>query len=219
MKRMRYLALLLIVALLAGCGSKGPAVESGNTLVVGYSNFSQKFTPFFSDTVYDRDAAALTQISLLGTDREGNVILRGIEGETRAYNGTDYFYDGAADCVITENADGSVAYALTLRQDLVFSDGQPVTADDVIFTLYVLSDPTYTGSSTFYALPIVGMEEYRSGVSLKSKLLGEAGPDNTDFTHWTEAEQEAFWDDVEAGGEDFAEEIVDYCISDRKSVV
>ena len=209
----KSLILLMVLLVLTGCGKTPTAAENGDTLVVGYSYFSQKFTPFFADTVYDRDAAELTQLSLLGTDREGNVVLRGIEGETRPYNGTDYFYDGAADCTITEQADGSVVYDLQLRQDLKFSDGRPVTADDVIFTLYVLSDPTYTGSSTFYALPIVGMEEYRSGTARKSKLLGQAGPENTDFTHWTQEEQEDFWEDVEDGGEEFAEEIVDYCIS------
>ena len=187
----KSLILLLVLLVLSGCG-KAPAAEAGDTLVVGYSHFSQKFTSFFADTVYDRDAAELTQISLLETDREGNVILRGIEGETRNYNGTDYFYDGAADCTVTEQPDGSVHYDLTLRQDLKFSDGKPVTADDVIFTFYVLSDPTYTGSSTFYALPIVGMEEYRSGTVRKSKLLGQAGRENTDFTHWSQEEQAAF---------------------------
>ena len=146
-----------------------PAAEEpakADTLVVGYSPFSQKFTPFFADTAYDQDVAGMTQLALLGTDREGNVIMNGIEGETRTYNGTDYLYTGIADLVITENDDGTVDYDFTMRDDIVFSDGTPMTADDVIFTLYVLSDPTYTGSSTFYAQPILGMEEYRSGMDL-----------------------------------------------------
>ncbi len=209
----RTLALLLTLLILAGCGKTAPVAETGDTLVVGYSNFSQKFTPFFADTIYDRDAANLTQLSLFGTDREGNVVLQGIRGETRPYNGTDYFYDGAADCTIAESSDGMTVYTIDLREDLQFSDGEPVTIDDVIFTFYVLSDPSYTGSSTFYALPIVGMEAYRSGTALKSRLMGEAGPTNEDFSHWSRAEQEAFWEDVEDGGEDFAEEIVDYCIA------
>ena len=33
-------------------------------LVVAYSEFSQKFSPFYSDTAYDADVAAMTQISL-----------------------------------------------------------------------------------------------------------------------------------------------------------
>lgn len=210
----KYVSLLLGLLLLSGCGTGNtnePARQS-DTLVVGYSNFSQKFTPFFADTVYDRDAANLTQLSLFGTDREGNVILRGIEGETRTYNGTDYFYDGAADCTVEEE-NGLVTYEIELREDLRFSDGKPVTADDVIFTFYVLSDPSYTGSSTFYALPIVGMEEYRTGTALRSGLLGQAGEENTDFSHWTQEEQSFFWSDLRENGTKFAQEIVDYCIS------
>lgn len=191
-----------------------PAAEEpakADTLVVGYSLFSQKFTPFFADTAYDQDVASMTQLALLGTDREGNVIMNGIEGETRTYNGTDYLYTGIADLVITENDDGTVDYDFTMRDDIVFSDGVPMTADDVIFTLYVLSDPTYTGSSTFYAQPILGMEEYRSGMDTLFNLLVAAGPDNTDFTYWTEDQQTAFWADIEQAGEKFAQEIVDYC--------
>ncbi|MCI5993306.1 MAG: ABC transporter substrate-binding protein [Clostridiales bacterium] len=191
-----------------------PAAEEpakADTLVVGYSLFSQKFTPFFADTAYDQDVASMTQLSLLGTDREGNVVMNGIEGETRTYNGTDYLYTGIADLVITENDDGTVDYDFTMRDDIVFSDGTPMTADDVIFTLYVLSDPTYTGSSTFYAQPILGMEEYRSGMDTLFNLLVAAGPDNTDFTYWTEDQQTAFWADIEQAGEKFAQEIVDYC--------
>lgn len=212
MKKFRIPALLLALLFLAGCGQAAPA-EIGDTLVVGYSNFSQKFTPFFADTIYDRDAAELTQLTLFGTDREGNVVLRGIEGETRTYNGRDYFYDGAADCTIAESSDGTVVYSIDLRQDLLFSDGKPVTIDDVIFTFYVLSDPSYTGSSTFYALPVVGMEAYRSGTEIQSKRMGEAGPDNRDFSYWDAEAQEGFWTDVEKGGAAFAQEIVDYCIS------
>ena len=191
-----------------------PAAEEpakADTLVVGYSLFSQKFTPFFADTAYDQDVAGMTQLALLGTDREGNVVMNGIEGETRTYNGTDYLYTGIADLVITENDDGTVDYDFTMRDDIVFSDGTPMTADDVIFTLYVLSDPTYTGSSTFYAQPIVGMEEYRSGMDTLFNLLVAAGPENTDFTYWTEDQQTAFWADIDQAGEKFAQEIVDYC--------
>ena len=193
-----------------------PAAEEpakADTLVVGYSLFSQKFTPFFADTAYDQDVASMTQLSLLGTDREGNVVMNGIEGETRTYNGTDYLYTGIADLVITENDDGTVDYDFTMRDDIVFSDGTPMTADDVIFTLYVLSDPTYTGSSTFYAQPIVGMEEYRSGMDTLFNLLVAAGRDNTDFTYWDEATQTAFWADIDQAGEKFAQEIADYCVA------
>ena len=184
-----------------------------NTLSVGYSPFNSKFSPFFSETAYDQDAWAITQISLLNNDRTGAIIQKGIEGETVNYNGTDYTYYGPADLTITENDDGTVFYDFTMRDDLVFSDGEPVTIDDVIFSMYVLSDPTYDGSSTLFAQPILGMEEYRSGMDTLFNLLVKAGRDNTNFEFWTEEEQTAFWADLDQAGEKFAQEIVDYCIA------
>ena len=79
--------------------------------------------------------------------------------------------------------------------------------------MYVLSDPTYDGSSTLYSQPILGMEEYRSGMSTLSVLLAAAGEDNTDYTYWTEDQQKAFWDAVNDGGVKFAQEIVDYMVA------
>ena len=185
--------------------------EKPSTLVVGYSPFSEKFSPFFAKTAYDQDAYTMTQVGLIGNDRAGNLILKGIEGETVDYNGKDYFYDGIADTDIVQNDDGTVDYNIKIRDDIVFSDGTPMTIDDVIFNMYVLSDPTYDGSSTFYAVPIEGMVEYRAGMELLSNMIVAAGPDNTDFTYWTEDEQKAYWDAFWAAGEVFAQEIADYC--------
>ena len=182
-------------------------------LVVGYDYFSSKFSPFFAKTQYDTDVYSMVSLGLFGLDREGNPVLNGIEGETRNYNGTDYTYDGIADIEVVQNEDGTVDYNITMRDDIVFSDGTPMTIDDVIFSMYVLSDPTYDGSSTFYSVPIEGMEEYRSGMELLINLICAAGPDNTDFTNWTEEQQTAFWDAFWKGGEKFAQEIVDYCVA------
>ena len=185
--------------------------EKPSTLVVGYSPFSEKFSPFFAKTAYDQDAYVQTQVALINNDRAGNLILKGIEGETVDYNGKDYFYDGIADTDIVQNDDGTVDYNIKIRDDIVFSDGTPMTIDDVIFNMYVLSDPTYDGSSTFYAVPIEGLAEYRAGMELLSNMIVAAGPDNTDFTYWTEDEQKAYWDAFWAAGEGFAQEIADYC--------
>ena len=188
--------------------------ESGETpLVVGYSPFNSKFSPFFSETAYDQDVQALTQLPLLTSDRMGAIVYKGIEGETIPYNGTDYTYYGPADLEVTENQDGTVFYDFTLRDDLVFSDGEPVTIDDVIFSMYVLCDPTYDGSATLFSQPIEGMQEYRSGMDTLFNLIYAAGEDNTDFTFWTQEQQDKFWSELNAGKETFIKEICDYCIA------
>ena len=211
------LALVMSLSLLAGCGDQdntsGGATDSDQPLVVGYSPFSSKFSPFFSETAYDQDVYVMTQLGLLTSDRTGAIIYKGIEGETVNYNGTDYTYYGPADLEVVENADGTVDYNFTLREDLKFSDGEPLTVDDVIFSMYVLCDPTYEGNSTLFAQPIVGMEEYRAGMTTLAKALVAAGRDNTDFTNWTEEQQTKFWDNFDKGLVPFAQEIVDYCVS------
>lgn len=233
------LCIVMCAAALAGCGggsgsgsssaaapaeseSAAESAESaaGGTkedkpLVVGYSNFSSKFSPFFSETAYDQDVWTLTAVSLLGHDRLGQIVEKGKTGETRSYNNTDYTYDGPADLTITTNADGTVDYDFDLRDDITFSDGEKLTADDVIFSMYVLSDPTFDGSSTFFSMPIKGMQEYRSGMASKLSLMYTAGKDNTDFSLWDEAEQTAFWENLEKAGTAFAQEIIDYCIANE----
>lgn len=208
------LAVVMCMCLFVGCGNDEPTEDNDTPLVVGYSPFNSKFSPFFSETAYDQDVQAMTQLGLLTSDRQGAVILKGIEGETKNYNGTDYTYTGPADCTITENADGTVYYDFKLREDLVFSDGEKLTIDDVIFSMYVLCDPTYDGSSTLFAQPIQGINEYRAGMDTKFNLIVAAGRDNADFTNWTEEEQTALWADIDQAGAKFAQEIVDYCIAE-----
>ena len=222
-------AAALSVSVLAGCGGAASSAVtseaastataeaststgSDGTLVLSDTGFEGKFNPFFAASSADQHVIDLTFGALLGADRKGEMILNGIEGETREYNGTDYTYRGPADCVVTENADGTVDYDITLRDDITFSDGTPMTIDDVIFSLYVYLDPTYDGSATIYSTPIVGLEEYRNSMSTLSKLIAEAGEDNTDYTNFTAEQQKAFWDAVNDGGVKFAQEIVDYML-------
>ena len=209
------LSLVMCLGLLAGCGDKntGDQTKDETTpLVVGYAPFNEKFSPFFSETEYDQDVWLMTSVALLNNGRQGEMIMNGIECETYSYNGTDYTYYGPADCEIVENADGTVDYNFKLREDITFSDGEKMTIDDVIFSMYVLCDPTYDGNSTLYAVPIQGMEAYRSGMTTLSKALAAAGRDNTDFTYWTEEQQTKFWDNFDKGLVPFAQGIVDACV-------
>ena len=226
------MAVAMAAGLLAGCGSsasssaesvasgeatsEAAATDTGSsdgTLVLADTGFEGKFSPFFAASSADQHVIDLTNIALLGADRKGEMVLKGIEGETREYNGTDYTYYGPADCEVTENADGTVTYAINMRDDLVFSDGTPITIDDVIFNLYVYMDPTYDGSATLYSMPIAGLDDYRNSMTTLSKLIAEAGEDNTDNSLFTAEQQKAFWDAVNEGGAAFAQEIVDYCVS------
>ena len=220
-KATRILALVLCavmcLGLFVGCGNKGKQ-NSDTPLVVGYAPFNSKLSPFFSETAYDQDVWTMTAIGLLNSDRQGSIIMNGIKGETKSYNGTDYTYYGPADCEIKENTDGTVDYNFKMREDLKFSDGEPITIDDVIFSMYVLCDPSYDGNSTLFAVPIQGMDAYRSGMDTLFNLIYAAGRDNTNFSDdptkgWTKEQQDAYWADVDQAADKFVQEIMDSCIA------
>ena len=112
--------------------------QSDGTLVLAETGFEGKFSPFFASSASDQDVIDLTQLGLLGADRKGEMILNGIEGETRSYNGTDYTYYGPADIVVTKNEDGTVTYDVTMRDDIVFSvrdNGVGMSREDLESTL------------------------------------------------------------------------------------
>lgn len=185
----KLLSLFLVGALaagmLAGCGkaddgkkdsSKTEESDNGGDtpLVVGYLQFSAKFSPFFCDSDYDRDATDMTQVLLISNDRAGAIIYNGIEGETTSYNGTDYTYYSPSNVEVDiDEATGDTTYTVTIRDDIKFSDGEPMTIDDVIFTMYVLSDTDYDGSSTLYSTPIKGMKAYRANSTAADSVTPE----------------------------------------------
>lgn len=198
--------------------------EVGTPLVVAYQQFSQKFSPFYADTGYDQDVAAMTQIALMVTDRTGGIVFNAIEGETIPYNGTDYTYTGPADLSVAyDEATDTTKYSAKLREDLVFSDGEPVTADDLIFTYYTYLDPSYVGSTTLASYDIVGLKDYQtqttSDVYDKYATMADAiyaaGVDHvwaaTDT--WTEEQQTDFWARLKEAWMADVQGIVDYVMA------
>lgn len=174
----RLLAILLTGALaagsLSGCGGKAqetaalvegesPAEAAAAPLVIAAGEMSGNFSPFFSESAADENMWQSTSAALLNTDRNGGIVYKGISGETRHYNGSDYAYTGIADCLVTENENGTVYYDFTLRDGVKYSDGETMTIDDVIFSYYVYLDPSYDGQNAISTLPIAGLEAYQDG--------------------------------------------------------
>ena len=212
------LSLVMCVSLFTACGKKQGGTddqETAKTLVVGTQNFDGKFSPFFYTNSYENDVMSMIFDGLLLTDREGSVVLKGADGEVRPYNGTDYTYNGVANCDIVENADGTVDYKITMKEGIKFSDGEEMTIDDVIFSYYVLLDPTYDGVSTLYSIPIKGLEAYRTGMDSRMNLILAAGPDGYTATdYFTEDQYNTFWAAFNAAGVKFAQEILDYVVAE-----
>lgn len=199
--RKSLVSLLLAAVMVLGLM---PALAAGDTpLVVAYSPFSEKFSPYFADTAYDRDVADMTQLYIMINDRVGQIVYNAIEGETIPYNGKDYVYKGAADVKQEYDKEADITtYTAKIRDDLKFSDGEPVTADDIIFTYYVLLDPAYVGSTTLNSINILGLQDYRTQTSsavydkyaamADGMLAGGLGHEWSDKDGWTKEIQDSF---------------------------
>ena len=74
-----------------------PEPAADTPLVVGYDQFSQKFSPYYADTSYDQDVSDFTQVTLITNDRAGELMLQAgtAAGQVSEYNGVPYTYYSA----------------------------------------------------------------------------------------------------------------------------
>ncbi|MEC0333596.1 ABC transporter substrate-binding protein [Paenibacillus macerans] len=128
----------------AGDLSKLPAVakQRTDTIIVGLTDPSGAFTPYFHQSGYDGNVSSLLFTPLVTVDDKG-----------LPAPGLAESYDVSAD---------QLTYTFHLRKDLKFSDGSPLTADDVAFTWTLLHDKAYDGDSQIPALRIEGGEAYKA---------------------------------------------------------
>ncbi len=136
---------------LAGCGGI-PTFK--DALVIMTEDLNELYNPFYSTAGTDMDVVGQTQISMLSTDENGELAY----GNDEPTVVLDYKeeYDPTA------GQAGQTSYYYVLKNGLKFSDGVPLTMNDVMFNLYVYLDPVYTGSSTMYSTDIVGLQTYRN---------------------------------------------------------
>lgn len=231
LKRILVALLLVVTAFtLVACPGSEPTyedVETGYndtyTLVLQSSTMDGVFNPFFYSSAYDGDVIGLTNVGLLTVDPTGAVVA----GDDYPVAALDYsiFYTNNLTTYAEKEtyAEGDyVVYEMTLKNGDKFSDGNPITADDVLFNYYVYLDPAYNGSSTLYTLPILGLNEYRTqtadlaAVAAKAaKILEDDGRkgDYVATAEYTEAEFDAYWTAFNQAGALFCQEIVTYVMS------
>ena len=144
--------------------------DDSDTLVIGINGTTSCLSPFFkSSSIYDKQVDDLISIPLIEADRERQFVYMGKTGETRNYNGTDYTYYGISDMTVSQNDDGTTDYNFDLRDDIYFSDGEKLTADDAVFSLYVYLDPSYEGTFSYLkTCKIKGLSEYLNDESVTS---------------------------------------------------
>ena len=147
------LCIVMCVGIFAGCGNKNGATGKADAFVIMTEQLDGLFNPFFYTAANDGTIVSMTQIGMLGS-KYVNSKNEVAYGDNEPVVTKDYS--------ITENADGTVTYTFVLKNGIKFSDGHPLTMEDVLFNYYVYLDPVYTGSNTLYSTKIVGLNEYRT---------------------------------------------------------
>lgn len=195
-------------------------VNDQYTLLIQSSTMDGIFNPFFYSSAYDGDVVGLTNVGLLATDETGAVVASDYY-PTVAQSYSIYYTDNLSTYAAKDEYEEGdyVVYEMVLKNGALFSDGTPIDADDVLFNYYTYLDPAYIGSSTLYTLPILGLADYRSqipNVATYQAIAAQIIADDTRTTGYvtndvyTQEQHDAFWADIYASGEVFAQEIIDY---------
>lgn len=168
-------AMLLGTVALFGCNDNTGGTEKPDAFVVMTENLDGLFNPFFATSANDSTIVAMTQIGMLTTGYEnGDVTVA--YGDDEAVVVKDY-------SIVHNDSNDTTVYTFVIKNGIQFSDGHPLTIEDVIFNMYVYLDPVYTGSSTMYSTDIVGLKDYRTQTS--------GGSDNADDAIATAANNRA----------------------------
>ncbi|MFN2520757.1 MAG: peptide ABC transporter substrate-binding protein, partial [Candidatus Limnocylindria bacterium] len=122
------IGLLAITSVVAVATDRSDTLASapafGGTYVEGVAGVPQYLNPVIAATSVDRDASRLLFTGLTRYDRDGTVV----PDLASAFRTTD-----------------ARVWTFDIRADALWHDGEPVTSDDVVFTVALLQDRAYVG--------------------------------------------------------------------------
>ena len=198
MKKTKLLSLLLsgalVFGLLAGCGggttstpapaetgsaapeSTAPATTA-NEITVNIASEPQTIDPALNSAV---DGAIMINHMFEG-------LMRWVDSgvETAGSDGTctnaELSYGQAESYDKVTNEDGTVTYTFHLRDGIMWSDGQPVTANDFVFSWQRLVDPATAADYSYMIDCVVGANEIMYGTP-----TGEYDADGNEIIEYAE---------------------------------
>jgi peptide/nickel transport system substrate-binding protein len=145
-ERRRWVGLTWVAVLatvLAGCGTpqpegatpEAPPATAGpgelSTIVMVIPEDPPSFNGLVTDAGYDSLVMELVLLSVTDIDPQGNIFPELAASLPTVENGG----------VVLDEASGAMDVTWTLRNDVSWADGEPVTADDVIFTWEAINAP------------------------------------------------------------------------------
>ena len=165
-KLFKKLAMLAIALSLVACGgskdsSKGSSDDQ--TLVVGTIELSGTFSPALYTSSYDGWVVDLVYDSLFKYDVDNKLQPSIAEGEE-------------------EISEDGLKATFKLKDNVTFSTGDKLTANDVAFTLKLLADPKYDGRYGPWVQYIEGYKEYSEGTSEEFSGINVVDDTTIEFT-------------------------------------
>lgn len=143
--------------------SKNPVSERKDTLVIGIDAPEEVFNPLYAESAYDVYVTSTIFEGMLTADENGMPI----EALAEKYSISD---DG-------------LKYTFTLKEGLKFSDGSPLTTEDVAFTYTVGLDATYDGPTDFVnSTKIKGAKAYKEGTASTIEGINIVDDKTIEFT-------------------------------------
>lgn len=121
--------------------------ERKDTLIIGIPSASEIFNPLFAISSNDVDINDSMWSPILEINGYGEVV------------------DGIA--YMPEVIEDEKMYLFTLKENLKWQDGVPLTSKDIEFTFKVIMDKSYTGTFDRENFDILNWKNYRDGVSEK----------------------------------------------------
>ncbi|WP_077369447.1 ABC transporter substrate-binding protein [Anaerosalibacter sp. Marseille-P3206] len=147
--------------------------KDSDALIIGMPEVRGNFLPIYYSTVPDGYVVNMVYDSLISNNKQGNPIPHVAKN--------------------WELSKDHKTYTFHLRDDVKFSDGEPLTANDIEFTYKVLCDSTYDGRYADQVSQIVGLKEYRDGDAENIEGIKVIDDYTISFT-FTEALATHIWD-------------------------
>ncbi|WP_433940015.1 ABC transporter substrate-binding protein [Paenibacillus lautus] len=119
------------------------AKQRNDAIIVTLVNPSGAFTPYFTQVGYDGNVNSVLYTPLVRVDTDGLPV------------------PGLAEK--WEISEDKLTYTYHLREGLKYSDGSPMTTEDVEFTWTLLHDPSYDGLNSVVEAKIKGGQAYKDG--------------------------------------------------------
>lgn len=160
MKAKKFLALftavIMVLTMFTGCAKQTPPADAkpsseepkteepkGNKILrMGASSYTGVFNPIMNDNTYDDYVTQCLFESLADNNSKGEMIPELAEWTL---------------------SDDKLTYTFKLKDGIKFSDGTPMTTEDVAFTYMTIADPDYNGARAYAVSSLVGYDEYHSG--------------------------------------------------------